>query len=79
MPNVMKFETLSTAKQSEWIDRLFSRLWAMYGNKFSQMWAGQDMADVKATWRDYLADLSPDEIRSGVDACKTREIGRAHV
>jgi hypothetical protein len=73
MANVVQFQSLSTAKQSEWIDRLFSRLWAMYGNKFSQMWAGLDMTEVKETWRDYLAELSQDEIRAGVDACKTRE------
>lgn len=73
MGSVVKFETLSTAKQSEWVDRLFARLWAMYGNRFAQMWAGQDMDAVKAIWRDELADLAPDEIRTGVAACKSRD------
>lgn len=73
MGNVVKFETLSTEKQSEWIDRLFARLWAMYGNKFSQMWVGQDINAVKSVWREDLAEFTPNEIAHGVDACKTHD------
>lgn len=71
--NVVKFEQLSTAKRSEWIDRLFARLGAMYGSKFKAMWDGQDIAGVKSVWMDDLAEFTPAEITVGVNACKTRE------
>lgn len=67
------FQQLSTAKQYEWIDRLFARLGAMYGSKFKSMWEGQDIAGVKSVWMEDLAEFSPDEIKAGVSACKTRE------
>lgn len=38
-----------------WIDRLFSRLHAMYGSKFAAMWQGTDPHEVKAVWAEELA------------------------
>jgi hypothetical protein len=70
---VVQFRQLSTAKQSEWIDRLFARLGAMYGSRFVAMWEGQDMAGVKSIWVEDLAEFTPSEITAGVNACKTRE------
>jgi hypothetical protein len=71
--NVVTFEQFSQVKQSEWIDRLFARLGAMYGSKFRAMWEGQDIAGVKSIWMEDLAEFSPAEITAGVNACKTRE------
>jgi len=71
--NVVQFRQLSTAKQCEWIDRLFARLSAMYGSKFAAMWEGFDLAGVKSVWVEDLAEFSPSEITAGVNACKTRE------
>lgn len=73
MAKLVRFQQLSTAKRSEWIDRLFARLGAMYGNRFALMWEGQDMDGVKSVWMEDLADFTPDEITAGVAACKTRE------
>lgn len=70
---VVQFSQLSTAKQSEWIDRLFARLGAMYGKKFLDMWGGQDLAGVKSVWMEDLAEFNPSEIAAGVHACKSRE------
>lgn len=73
MAKLVRFQQLSTAKRSEWIDRLFARLGAMYGNRFASMWEGQDMAGVKSVWMEDLAEFTPEEITAGVAACKTRE------
>lgn len=70
---MVQFRQLSTAKQCEWIDRLFARLSAMYGSKFVAMWEGFDLAGVKSVWVEDLAEFSPAEITAGVNACKTRE------
>ena len=70
---MVQFRQLSTAKQSEWIDRLFSRLSAMYGSKFVAMWEGFDLSGVKSVWVEDLAEFSPSEITAGVNACKSRE------
>lgn len=63
---------LSTARQNEWIDRLFRRFGAMYGKHFADMWAGQSLAEVKEVWEEELADMTTTEIARGVDACRTR-------
>jgi len=73
MANIVQFQQLSTSKQSEWVDRLFARLGAMYGNKFSAMWEGQSLVAVKDIWREDLAEFTPDEISHGVASCKTRD------
>jgi len=50
------------------IDHLFAKLSALYGNKFADLWAGQDLVAVKATWRDAIADLTAEELRAGINA-----------
>ena len=56
----------------EWIDRLFQRLGGMYGSKFLAMWEGSDIESVKRIWAESLADFEADEIRDGLESCKTR-------
>lgn len=70
---MVHFRQLSTAKQCEWIDRLFARLSAMYGAKFVAAWEGFDLSGVKSVWMEDLAEFTPAEIAAGVNACKTRE------
>lgn len=53
-----------------WIDRLFQRLSLMYGNAWSQKWAGLPLADVKAAWATDLAFASADQIRRALDHCR---------
>ncbi len=70
---IIPFGQLSSERQSEWIDRLFARLGAMYGSRFAAMWEGHRVEAVKAIWREDLAELEPYEISVGVNACKTRD------
>lgn len=63
----------STALPSAWIERIFTRMAAMYGNRFAQMWAGVDPEAIKATWAEGLGHLTPGEISDGLDACKSRD------
>lgn len=44
------------------IDRLFSRLAAMYGSKFAAMWDGINIADVKQCWSAELCRYTVDDI-----------------
>lgn len=73
MGAVVRLRELSTDRQGEWVDRLFGRLSAMYGARFADMWAGLDLAVVKAAWAEDLGDLATDEIARGVSACKLRD------
>ena len=41
-----------------WVDRLFDRLSATYGNLFLGRWAGQDLQAVKAIWAEELGGFS---------------------
>lgn len=73
MGAVVRLRELSTDRQGEWVDRLFGRLSAMYGARFADMWAGLDLAMIKAAWAEDLGDLATDEIARGVAACKQRD------
>ena len=73
MGAVMRLRELSTERQGEWVDRLCGRLSASYGARFGDMWAGLNLALVKAAWAEDLADLTTEEIALGVAACKRRD------
>lgn len=55
-----------------WIDRLFSRLTVMYGNKFADMWRGIDTKAIKAVWAEDLAGYTGDELKRGLNWCKSQ-------
>lgn len=57
---------------SAWINRLFTRLAMMYGNKFSDMWRGLDTEEIKQAWAEDLAGYSADELKRGLDWCKSQ-------
>lgn len=63
----------STALPSEWIERLFERLSARYGNKFAAMWAGISPEAIKREWAEGLAGFSRDELVEGMRASLDRE------
>lgn len=67
---VARLGDLSMARRSEWVDRLFARLSASYGARFSDMWAGLDLAVVKSVWADDLSDLTTVEVARGVEQCR---------
>ena len=54
------------ALQSELIDRLFVRLSAMYGMRFTDMWRGTDIAEVKRVWADALGMFIAEQIASAL-------------
>lgn len=66
----MTSNALSKALPNAWIDRLFARLAAVYGNKFADMWANQDVGDVKAFWAREMSGYTADEIRTGIESLR---------
>ena len=58
---------------SKYVDRIFARFLAYYGEKFTRQWGMVDPADLKTAWGRELGDLSAEEIAAGLDACRTRE------
>ena len=64
--------TLSTALPSAWIERLFARLAMTYGNKFADMWAGQDVASVRQMWASEMTGYTADEIRGGLERMRSK-------
>lgn len=63
---------LSTELQNGWIERLFSRLAALYGAAFGRQWEGTNLADVKALWADKLGGFTAAQIGSALTACDER-------
>lgn len=63
---------LSTEARGRWIERLFSRFLAMYGQQFAAMWASCDLAEVKALWADRLGGFTADHIGAALRACEDR-------
>jgi hypothetical protein len=59
-------KTLPTA----WVDRIFLHLSAMYGNKFSAMWADSNPQAVKAIWAEKLGGFTdqPEAIKTALDS-----------
>lgn len=71
-PNVTSQANPSALPES-WVERLFLRFSAMYGSKFADLWRGCDLTSVKGLWAEELAGYSADEIKRGIDCCKTRD------
>lgn len=62
----------TTALPTAWIERLFARLLTLYGRKFADQWGCVDATDLKAAWARDLADMQPERIAMGLEACKSR-------
>lgn len=55
----------------EWIEEIFTALLARYGRNFLDRWDGLvDQEQVKQQWGADLSELSYDELRKGLDACR---------
>ncbi len=63
----------SNAIPLSWVDSLFAKFTAMYGNKFIDMWRGIDTDEVKSLWAKELAKLTVEELKAGVHALMNRE------
>lgn len=56
-----------------WVRRIFQRMAGMYGTKFAQLWSGVGEEAVVALWAEELGDFRPEEIMTGLNACRTHE------
>lgn len=54
-------------------DLAFAEMTMLYGAKFAQQWSGLTPREIKAAWNQKLADMSPQEIRRGLDACMSHD------
>jgi hypothetical protein len=60
---------LSTAQQSEWIERIFNRLSAIYGSEFTHKWSDVDNDEMKRTWASILGGFSAEDVAMAIKAC----------
>lgn len=65
---------LSPEKRELWVERIFSRMSAMYGRLFADMWAGSDLHEVKSAWADDLGAFCGQQIAWAMEQCKSREL-----
>lgn len=72
MSNLTSTSETLPALPASWIDKLFTRLTVMYGNKFADMWRGIDTDAIKQAWAEDLAGYSGDELKRGLAWCKTQ-------
>lgn len=59
--------------QLRWIERIFTRLSALYGATFGRQWDGTDLAEVKRTWAEKLGGFTANNIASALNACDDRQ------
>lgn len=50
-----------------WVEALFSKMSAFYGNKFAVMWRGSNVEEVQKAWAIELNRLSREQIKAGTD------------
>lgn len=53
-----------------WVERMFAKFEDRFGTLWHQRYAGIPMPRVMQTWADDLADLSPEQIKRGVDSTR---------
>lgn len=59
-----------SALPDRWVERIFSHMACHYGNRFADMWSGQDTETVKAFWARKLGGFAdmPEVIGWALDA-----------
>ncbi len=58
---------------SDWIDRLFDRLFGMYGQRFLDQWPGEEgVLSAKRAWSQALGSITGEEIAKALVMCQTR-------
>ncbi len=55
---------------SDWIQRLFSRFQAAYGNRMEAMWKNADPAEVRRAWDEELSVFPADDVIEALDAMR---------
>lgn len=74
MNNVVQISSTSTNPAPiSWVEKLFSHMQALYGNKFIDMWRDTDIKLVKDLWADEMGKLSGVELKRGYSSLMTRD------
>lgn len=60
-----------------WVEKLVQKMQVLFGARFAQQWEGIDPKVMMAEWAEELAGYSGDEIKRGLDACRTMSKGFA--
>lgn len=60
------------ALPERWSEKIFRRMENFYGAKWNDSLGGIDRERVKQAWGEELADYLPDEIATGLHACRSR-------
>ncbi len=63
---------LSTEQQRAWIERIFSKLTAIYGDEFTRNWRGIDADDVKDEWSSALGGFEAQDIAAALTECRAQ-------
>lgn len=70
--NLPSIRELSTAQQSDWIERIFQRLNAIYGKEFSYKWENTDPEALKLEWADALGGFHAADIAAALQSCRAQ-------
>lgn len=66
-------DSLPDAIPLPWAAKLIERMQALYGAQFSRQWEGVPTARLVVVWAEELAGYSGEEIRRGLDACRSQK------
>jgi hypothetical protein len=63
---------LSKEHQRVWIERIFSKLTAIYGDEFTRNWRGIDSDEVKGEWASALGGFEAQDIAAALAECRAQ-------
>ena len=69
----MQLSTSINLVPDSWVDALFAKMAAYYGNKFSDMWRDSDLQTIKSVWAQEMGKLTREEITRGANALASQE------
>lgn len=68
-----QLSTSINAIPDSWIDALFAKMSALYGNKFADMWRESNMQSVKSVWAQELSKLTREQMARGANSLINQE------
>lgn len=60
-----------------WVEKLVQKMQVLFGARFAQQWEGIDPKVMMAEWAEELAGYTGEEIKRGLDACRSMSKGFA--
>lgn len=72
MQIVQSSQTSTKSAPLSWVESLFERMQAIYGNKFIDMWRDTNLDMVKALWAAEMGKLSNEELSNGYQLLMTK-------